>query len=158
MKLRALTLCALWLMALARVVSAQDVVSDNMQILREKLKADKKLVIAANLVLTESEAEKFWPIYDGYQKELDRLTRRLTRLISTYAEAYAAGTPSDTTAKELLQQAVAIGKDEIALDEKYIKRLDGVIPTIEMARYIQMENKIRALLKYELAAEIPLIE
>jgi hypothetical protein len=142
----------------AFVASGQDSIADSMDILREKLKVDKKLLIDSNLALTQFEAEKFWPMYEDYQKELDRLNRRLEALIRRYAQAYRAGTLDDATARELLQQAIAIGKDEIALDEKYIKRLDGVIPTIEMARYIQMENKIRALFKYELSAQIPLVE
>lgn len=151
-------LWALSLVTFAFSASAQDSYADNMEILRAKLEADKKLVISANLLLTDSEAAKFWPIYDNYQKELERLNRRLARLIREYAEVYGAGTPSDAMARMFLSQAIAIGKDEIALDEKYIKRLDGVIPTIEMTRFIQMENKIRALTKYELAAGIPLIQ
>lgn len=147
-----------WLLTVAFAASGQDSIADSMDILREKLKVDKKLLIDSNLALTQLEAEKFWPMYEDYQKELDRLNRRLEALVRRYAQAYRAGTLDDATARELLQQAIAIGKDEIAMDEKYIKRLDGVIPTIEMARYIQMENKIRALFKYELSAQIPLIE
>jgi hypothetical protein len=45
----------------------------NMEILREKLKADKKLLVAANMSLTDAEAKNFWPVYDGYQKELQTL-------------------------------------------------------------------------------------
>jgi len=158
MRLAPAILSCFWFLSVTCAASGQDLVSANMEIFREKVKADKKLLIAGNLALTESEAEKFWPLYEDYQKELDRLNRRLEALIKTYAQAYRAGTLDDSTARELVQQAVAIGKDEVALDEKYIRRLDGTIPTIEMARYIQMENKIRALIKYEISAGIPLIE
>jgi hypothetical protein len=48
----------------------QDKPADNMQILREKIKADKKLLVASNMELTESEAKNFWPIYEDYQKDL----------------------------------------------------------------------------------------
>ena len=47
---------------------SQDKPADNMQILLEKVKADKKLLVAANMELTESEAKGFWPVYEGYQK------------------------------------------------------------------------------------------
>jgi len=59
--------------ALAQDKSATDT---NMQILRDKIKADKKLVVAANMKLTDAQAKKFWPIYDAYQKELAALRRR----------------------------------------------------------------------------------
>ena len=158
MRLVPAVLGCFWFLTVTCAAGGQDLGSNNMEILREKLGADKKLLIAGNLALTESEAEKFWPMYEDYQKELGRLNRRLEALINTYAQAYRAGTLDDSSAKELVQQAIAIDKDTIALDEKYVKRLDGAIPVIQMARYIQMENKIRALIKYELFGGIPLIE
>ena len=45
-----------------------------MEILRQKIKADKKLVVAANLKLTDAEGTAFWPVYDAYQKDLQRST------------------------------------------------------------------------------------
>jgi hypothetical protein len=59
---------------------AQDKPADNMQILRDKIKADKKLVVATNMELTESEAKGFWPVYDEYQKDLQKINRRLVSL------------------------------------------------------------------------------
>src|SRR5262245_31892513 len=60
----------------------------DMQILREKLKADKKLVVAANMDLTDAEAKGFWPIYDSYQTDLQALNERLKNTIQSYADAY----------------------------------------------------------------------
>jgi hypothetical protein len=54
----------------AQAQSAQEKPANNMQILAEKIKADKKLVVANNMGLTESEAKAFWPIYDAYQNDL----------------------------------------------------------------------------------------
>src|SRR5512139_196534 len=63
----------------------QDKPADNMQILRDKIKADKKLVVAANMELTESEAKGFWPVYEQYQHELANFNQRIGRLIASYA-------------------------------------------------------------------------
>src|SRR5512139_2000740 len=63
----------------------QDKPADNMQILREKVKADKKLMVAANMELTESEAKGFWPVYEQYQHELANFNQRIGRLIASYA-------------------------------------------------------------------------
>ena len=60
----------------------------NMQILRDKLKADKKLVVAANMELTDAEAKSFWPVYEAYQKDLQSLNERLKKAILSYADAY----------------------------------------------------------------------
>jgi hypothetical protein len=66
-------LMALMLLGFAAEGGAQDKPADNMQILRDKLKADKKLVVATNMELTESEAKGFWPIYEQYQKDLQKI-------------------------------------------------------------------------------------
>ena len=59
-----------------------------MQILRDKIRADKKLVVAANMELTESEAKGFWPIYDQYQKDLQKLNQRIIALLESYADDF----------------------------------------------------------------------
>ena len=80
---------AIMLFGFASLSLAQDKPADNMQILRDKIKADKKLVVATNMELTESEAKKFWPIYDEYQKELQKINRRIVNLLDSYAETSA---------------------------------------------------------------------
>jgi hypothetical protein len=143
--------------ALASRVSAfQDQPASNMEILRDKIKADKKLLIAENLGLTEAESKVFWPVYDEYQKELEAINQRLGKMIQSYAQEYNAKTLTDDKASALMTEALAVEEAEVALKKKYMDRLNGVVPAIKAARYIQMENKIRALLKFDLAAEIPL--
>ncbi|MGZ8500911.1 MAG: hypothetical protein ACXWXL_21060, partial [Candidatus Binatia bacterium] len=51
----------------------------------EKIKADKKLLMAANMELTEAEAKAFWPVYDEYQKELHKVNEPLIALRNGYA-------------------------------------------------------------------------
>ena len=80
---------------------AQDQPADNMDILADKVKADKKLVVADNMGLTESEAKAFWPVYDAYQKELQQINDRLYAVILAYAEAYKKGPVTDAAAKKL---------------------------------------------------------
>jgi hypothetical protein len=136
---------------------AQEQISDNMDILREKVAADKKLIIAENLFLTESQAAAFWPIYDAYQKDLAGLNQRLGALIENYATAYNAGNVQEAKADELVEEFLAIEEAQLDLKRKYAEQLDGVIPAVERARYLQMENKIRALIDFDMAANIPLV-
>ena len=130
----------------------------NMEILRDKISADKKLVIASNLSLTEAQASAFWPIYDEFQEELRALNQRTGRLIQSYANAYNAGSLSDDSARTLLDESIAVDEADVALRREYADRLVGVIPAVQIARYIQMERKIRALIRFDLAAQIPLAE
>ena len=131
--------------------------ADNMQILLDKIKADKKLLVATNMELTESEAKGFWPVYEQYQQTLANFNQRIGKLIKGYASAFRTNTLTDAEAKNLIDELVAIGKGEAAMKEFYIPKLNQVLPPKKVARYFQIENKIRAALKYELAGEIPLV-
>ena len=134
----------------------QDKPADNMQILRDKIKADKKLLVAANMDLTESEAKAFWPVYDQYQKDLGAINQRIGKLIESYAADYQ--TMTDEKAKKLVDEYIAIEKAEAGLKESYVPKLSKVLPAKKVARYVQIENKIRALVKYDLAGGIPLVQ
>ena len=136
----------------------QDKPADNMQILREKVKADKKLLVATNMELTESEAKGFWPIYEEYQKELAAINQRIVKLIESYAADYRAKTLTDEKAKKLIDELVAIEQAEATLKASSVPKLSKVLPQKKVARYLQIENKIRAGVKYELAAQVPLAQ
>jgi Spy/CpxP family protein refolding chaperone len=137
---------------------SQDKPVDNMQILRDKVKADKKLLMAANMELTESEAKGFWPVYEAYQKDLSEINRRIVKLIESYAKDDMANTLTDDKAQKLTAEFVNIQKAEAELQASYVPKLSKVLPPKKVARYLQIENKIRAAVKYELAANIPLVE
>jgi hypothetical protein len=139
-------------------VLAQDKPADNnMQILLDKVKADKKLVVAANMDLNDAEGKAFWPIYDAYQKDLQSINDRLGRTILAYADAYNKNTLTDEIAKRLSDEALTIDQDEITMRKTYAARLNRVLAGKKVARYLQIENKIRAAIRYDLAAGIPLV-
>ncbi len=138
---------------------AQEATQMTMDILKEKVKADKKLLVATNMNLTDAEAKSFWPLYDGYQKELEQINQRLITTVKSYADAYNAGKGeiSNDTAKKLLADALAVEESEVKLRQSYAAKLGKVLPSTKVARYLQIENKIRALVRFELAAQIPLV-
>ena len=88
---------------------------DNMQILRDKIKADKKLLVANNMELMDSEAKGFWPVYEEYQKDLGAINQRIVKLIESYAADYRAKSLSDEKAKKLVGEMVAIEQAEAAM-------------------------------------------
>jgi hypothetical protein len=143
---------------LAASAMAQTAGTTNMEILRQKIKADKKLVVAQNLKLTDSEAATFWPVYDAYQKDLQAINQRLTTAILAYADAYNKGPVTNEMAKKLLDESLAIDEAEAKLKTASAPKILAALPATKAARYIQIENKIRAAVRYELAAGIPLVE
>lgn len=139
-------------------VIAQEQPADNMAIVMEKVRADKKLVVAANMNLTEQEATGFWPVYESYQKDIGALNDRTRNAIKSYATAYNAGAVPDDVAKKLLGEVLAIEGAELDMRKSYVPKFEKVLPAAKVARYYQIENKIRAAIKYELAEGIPLVQ
>jgi len=149
---------AIMMFGFAPLSLAQDKPADNMQILRDKIKADKKLVVATNMELTETEAKGFWPIYDEYQKDLQKINRRIANLLDSYAADFRSKTLTDDKAKKLIDEAIVIGQAEANLKSTYAPKLSKVLPVKKVARYLQIENKIRAVVKYDLAQGVPLVK
>lgn len=136
---------------------AQQAADTNMEILKQKIKADKRLLVADNMQLTDAEAKDFWPLYDDYQKELDQVNQKLGNTIMEYADAYNKGQIPNDTAKKLLDQVLSIEEQEVNLKRTFAGKLERVLPATKAARYMQIETKIRSLLKLELAKQIPLV-
>jgi hypothetical protein len=133
-----------------------DKASSNMEILREKIQADKKLVVAANMNLTDAEAKAFWPIYQEYQTKLTKINERITKLIVNYAQNYQ--TMTNEIAKKLMTESMAVEKERLTLKESLMPKFQKALPAIKVARYYQIENKIQAIVQYSLAEGIPLVE
>jgi hypothetical protein len=138
-------------------VYAENAQTTNMQILIDKVKADKKLLIASNMDLTDRESKNFWPLYEAYQEDLEQLNRHLGMVVSEYADAYNKGAVSDDLAKRLINEALKTEGAEVKMRREYAEKLAKVLPATKVARYLQMESKIRAAIKFDLAANIPLI-
>ena len=130
----------------------------NMQILRDKVRADKKLVVAQNMQLTDSEASAFWPIYEAYQTDLGKINERIRKVILAYAAAYNSGPVTNEEAKKLMEEWLGAQDADVQLMRSYVPKLEKALPDMKVTRYIQIETKIRAIERYELSSQIPLVE
>jgi hypothetical protein len=130
--------------------------ASNLEIIHEKLKADKKLIVAKYMELSESQAKKFWPVYDDYQKALQKINERLVNILQSYAADYRSKTLTDEKAQKLLDEWIAIEQDEVKQRKAYASRMLKALPAKKAARYLQIENEYRMLIKYDLAATVPL--
>jgi len=135
---------------------AQEKPADNMQLVREKIQTDKKLFIAQNMNLTESEAKVFWPVYENYQKDLAKLVDKTVKLVENYAANYQ--TMTEEAAKELINGYLAIEGERVTLMKSFLPKFRKVLPEKKVARYYQLENKIDAVVNYGLARQIPLVK
>ena len=136
--------------------AAQNTPADNMDIVRDKVRTDKKLFIATNMELTKSEAKTFWPVYNDYQARLEKLVDRKGKLIEKFAANYE--TLSDDMAKTLLDTDLAIDADYQKLRQSFLSKFRGVLSDKKVARFYQLESKIHAIVEFEIARRIPLVQ
>ena len=146
-------------LSLAQTKSAGgDKPASNLEIVHEKLKADKKLIVAKYMELTESEAKKFWPVYEEYQNDLQKSNERLLRLLESYAADYRNKSLTDEKAKKLLDEWIAVEQEEGKRRSAHAPKVLQAVPAKKAARYLQIENEYRILLRYDLAATVPLVQ
>ncbi|HKZ05810.1 MAG TPA: hypothetical protein VJU81_10110 [Methylomirabilota bacterium] len=135
---------------------AQTRPTDDMEILREKLRADKKLVLAATLQLTDAEGKAFWPVYNAYQSDMVQHYDRVLALIEGFSKHYQS--LSDEAARKLISDFLNLQSNHPAVLKKYAPQFLQVLPAKKVAQLYQVENKLRALIDYDLAQSIPLIK
>ena len=146
-----LIMLALLLLPLHTMAADED---DTRELAREAIHANKKLVVAANMNLNANEKEGFWAVYEDYQKDLGEILERTVALIEDYALNFE--TLSDKKAKELLNSHLKIEADTVKLKKRYLSKFQKVLPPQKVVRYYQIENKIEAIIDYDLVDKIPL--
>jgi Spy/CpxP family protein refolding chaperone len=137
---------------------AQDRLGDatDMQALRAAVKTDKRAYVASALNLTDAEAKKFWPLYDAYQRTLDRANRERNLVI---VDIVGSDRPlTDAYAKYLLKDMIEADEAEIRARRTLQNKLVKALPAKKAARYLQLESKIRAAQAYDVAVAIPLVK
>jgi hypothetical protein len=134
-----------------QVASDQDI-----ELLRKDLRSQKKQLIAANLSLTDSEATKFWPVYDQYQGEYTKIGDAKLALIREYAANW--GTFTDEQALDYLKRSEEISESVIQLRKKYLPLVNQVLPGKKTATFFQLERRIELLMDVQVASLLPLVQ
>ena len=150
-----LAVLLLWVFA-AAPAGAGEADEASMEILRDTLRSNKKALVAVNLALSDEQARAFWPVYDRYQAELTAVGDRLLQVIEDYKRTF--GNTTDDQARELVDEYLVIQRDRVELLQSYVEPFAEALPGRKLMRFYQIENKIDAVMRYELAASIPVIE
>ena len=122
----------------------------------DAIRANRKALVAVNLQLTDDEAGKFWPVYDRYQKESNAVGDRLLAVIKDYSDSFP--NISDDKAMKLVDDYLTIENDRVAVRRTYVPEFAKVLSGRKIARLYQIENKMDAVIRYDLAKTIPVVE
>jgi Spy/CpxP family protein refolding chaperone len=132
-------------------VSEQDI-----ELLRSDIRSTKKQIIAANMKLTDAQAEKFWPVYDAYAQETSKLGDARYALIKEYANHYEDMT--DTQAESLVKKMATLDEQTAALRVQWIPKFEKVLTGKQTGLFFQLDRRISLLLDLQFAANIPLVK
>ena len=157
-KTHLLPLAALLAIAGVGAASAQGTVNmtDQDQLLISQIQTDKRAVVLKSMNLSDAQVAAFTPIYDQYQAEMKKLLQRNSDLVNKYAATYE--TMSDADAKKLLEEAFKLRIDRTETLRKYARKMEKVLPATKVLRFVQIENKLTALLDWQAAQLIPLVK
>jgi hypothetical protein len=140
----------------ASTARAGEAADADLSILRESIRANRKAVVAASLTLSDTEAEQFWPLYDRYEKDVTSVNDRLVAIIKDYTASFHE--LSDEHATALVDQYLSVEEDRLKVRRTYLPEFAKALNGRKAARFFQIENKLDAIQKYDLAATIPVVE
>jgi hypothetical protein len=150
----------LLLLAVALVAPAAYAQSttDDVEITRSDIQADRKAIVAANLGLTDAEGTAFWPVYNAYRAEIDKASTRVVKVITDYAAAYTGNTMTDAQASALVKEWLSARSDKEKVTASYQKKFEKVLSPMKVARFYQIENRLDLIIQMAAASEIPLVK
>jgi len=132
-------------------ISDQDI-----DLLRKDLRSKRKQLIAANLKLTDTEAAKFWPIYDQYIAELISINDRKFGLIQEYADNW--GKLTNEQSLLFIRRWLDMDIEIAQLRQKYVPMVNKVLDGKKTATFFQLDRRIAMMLELQVSSQMPLVQ
>ena len=136
--------------------SSRGISNQDLNLLRQDLRAKRKQLIAANLKLTEAEAARFWPVYDQYIKELITINDKKFGLIQQYAQNF--GKMSDFDCLLFIRNWLDSDIETTKLRQKYVPIVSKVLDGKKTATFFQLDRRIAMMLELQVSSQIPLVQ
>jgi len=145
----------------AQVTSSQPTAADaltdqQLALLRKDIRSIKKQLIAANLTLTDSEATKFWSIYDQYSTDSGKINETRAAIIKEYSDEY--GTLTDVQAETLIRRWLDTDIEMAKLRQKYVPIFRKILPGKKTATFFQLDRRISMMIDVQLTSQLPLAQ
>ena len=130
-------------------------IEKDLALLRKDLRAEKKKILAMNVPLTETEATKFWPVYDEYALAMAKHNDDFYAIIKDYAANQK--TLTDAQALDMLKRWGAVQVQQAQTRQRFIPIVEKVLPGKKAALFFQIDRRLYALMDMQVASEVPLI-
>ena len=137
--------------------STADAITDQqLALLRRDIRSIKKQLIAANLTLADSEATKFWQVYEQYSAETEKINETRAAIIKEYSDEY--GTLTDDQADNLIRRWLDTDIELAKLRQRYVAIFRKVLPGRKKAPFFQLDRRISTMIDLQLTSQLPLAQ
>jgi len=140
-------------LCLAAAASPQTV-KDSLEANRQAVESQRRILVSGALPLSDAEANAFWPLYDAYEKERRPLDEQANKLLADFLAG--AATMTDAQAKALVDEELNLEEARLKLRRTYFGRMAKAIPGRKVARFFQIDNKLDAAVRADVAKQVPL--
>jgi Spy/CpxP family protein refolding chaperone len=130
--------------------------NQDLDMLRRDIRSQKKQLMAQNLTLTDTDATKFWPIYDQYTAELVKINDKKYQTIQEFADRF--GSMSDAQANSLVKQWLDVDIAVAQLRAKYLPIVSQAIGGKKGASWAQIDRRIQMMVDLQLSSRTPLVQ
>jgi len=130
-------------------------IEKDLALLRRNLRGEKKKVIALNVPLTETEATKFWPVYDQYAAEMSKHYDEFYAIIKDYAANQK--TLTDAQALGMIKRWSDIQVELAQTRQKYVPLVEKVLQGKKAALFFQIDRRLYELMDLQVASQVPLV-
>jgi hypothetical protein len=134
--------------------AAPQTVTDSLEAGRQAVESQRRVLVSGALPLTDAEANAFWPLYDAYEKERRPLDERANKLLADFLAG--AATMTDAQAKALVEEELSVEEARLKVRRAYFGRMVRAIPGRKVARLFQIDNKLDAAVRADVARQVPL--
>jgi len=136
--------------------SAEAFTNRQFALLLKDIRSIKKQVIAGNLTLTDSQATKFWPVYEQYSAEFAKINDARAALVKEYSNQY--GTQTDEQADSLVRRWLDVDIAAAQLRQKYVPIFRKVLSGKKAATFFQLDRRISLMIDVQLTSQLPLMQ
>ncbi|MGA3239743.1 MAG: hypothetical protein ABSG03_25990 [Bryobacteraceae bacterium] len=147
---------AAFALAGSRPAWSQDPVDEDIKLFRKDLRSMRKQIIAANMNLSDKEAEQFWPVFERYTQELVAKQDEKYALLKEYAQDYL--TMTDAEAEKYIRGRASVDEAILQVRLKYVPIFQNVLSGKSTARFFQLDWRLGLIMDLQLASQTPMIE
>ena len=136
--------------------TAAALTDEQLALLRKDIRSIKKQLIAVNLDLTETEATRFWPLYDQYSADFGKITEARSTIVKEYSDGY--GRLTDDQADNLIRRWLDTDISAAQLRQKYVPVIEKVLPGKKTATFFQLDRRISMMIDVQITSQLPLVQ